>query len=368
PSHSITVSEPGMYFVEVDYGTVCSGSANTLSNSITIVSGESLGIAVQGEKSLELCPGTEHVLEANLATGGLYYTWYKDGQAVSGPTLDASTFTVVTDQAGFEGEYAVEISGSGVCKERSAPIYINPMGSFEVSLETAENIVLLPSQRKTLSVSTTAISPTYQWYKDGTALSGATQASLEVAGIGNYYVKVDETGGPCDTAPLASATTTVVAPESFELKIDFVGGYAPCENTEATLNLSAIVALGQGGTKTDVTEDLKSVFTYQWKKDGQALPGETSKTLSVASHEKNGSYTLSGSVDAFQATSNAQKVKLSSDLTVSLAANHQLLCEGGEPIVLTSSLDLTGLGFEWKKDGKTIDSASKSLTVSQIGT
>src|SRR5690606_15392207 len=133
-------------------------------------------------------------------------------------------------------------------------------------------------------------------------------------------------------------------------------------------NLSAIVALGQGGTKTDVTEDLKSVFTYQWKKDGQALPGETSKTLSVASHEKNGSYTLSGSVDAFQATSNAQKVKLSSDLTVSLAANHQLLCEGGEPIVLTSSLDLTGLGFEWKKDGKTIDSTSKSLTVSQIGT
>src|SRR5690606_3879124 len=202
------------------YGKICSGSANTLSNSITIVAGESLGIAIQGENNLELCPGTEHVLRANLTATGHYYTWYKDGQVVTGPTLDASTYTVATDNAGFEGEYAVEISGSGVCKERSAPVYINPMGSFDVNLETAENIVLLPSQKKTLTVSTTAESPTYQWYKDGTALSGATQASLEVSVIGNYYVKVDQTGGPCDTAPLASATTTVVAPESFELKID----------------------------------------------------------------------------------------------------------------------------------------------------
>src|SRR5690606_11383957 len=132
-SHSITVSEPGVYFVEVDYGKICSGSANTLSNSITIVAGESLGIAIQGENNLELCPGTEHVLRANLAATGHYYTWYKDGTAVTGPTLDASTYTVTTDNAGFEGEYAVEISGSGVCKERSAPVYINPMGSFDVN-------------------------------------------------------------------------------------------------------------------------------------------------------------------------------------------------------------------------------------------
>src|SRR5690606_38088843 len=102
-----------------------------------------------------------------------------------------------------------------------------------------------------------------------------------VSVIGNYYVMVDQTGGPCDTAPLASATTTVVAPESFELKIDFVGGYAACENTDATLNLSAIVAVGKGVSKTDVTGDLQSAFTYQWKKDGQELSGETSKTLTV---------------------------------------------------------------------------------------
>src|SRR5690606_24681205 len=168
--------------------------------------------------------------------------------------------------------------------------------------------------------------------------------------------------------PLASATTTVVAPESFELKIDFVGGYVLCENTDATLNLSAIVAVGKGGTKTDVTGDLQSAFTYQWKKDGQELSGETSKTLTVASHEKNGTYTLSAKVDAFKASSNALGVKLRVDETVQITANHQLFCEGGEPIVLTSSMDLTGLGFEWKKDGKTLDSSSMSLTVGQIGT
>ena len=368
-SQTLTVSEPGMYFVEVDYGTVCSSSANTLSNSITIVTGESLGIEISGEDSIELCPGTQHLLEANLADTGYSYTWYKDGRVISGPTVDANTYTVSADEAAFKGEYAVEISGSGVCRERSAPVSIKPMDSYEVSLKTAENIVLLPSQKKTLSVSTTAKSPSYQWYKDSTALPGADKASLEVSVVGNYYVKVGDNDGPCDTAPMASATTSVVAPESFELKIDFVGDYGPCENTNATLNLSSIVAVGKGGAKTDVTNDLQSIFVYQWKKDGQDLSGETSKTISLASHEKNGSYSLAGSVDAFKATSNALAVKLSVDGTLQIAANHHLLCEGGEPILLTSSMDLTGgLSFEWKKDGKTLDSSSQSLTASQTGT
>src|SRR5690606_16892877 len=121
--------------------------------------------AILGEETLEVCPGTPQVLEANLSGAGHTYTWYKDGKAVFGPALDASTYTVDTSVAGFEGDYAVEISGSGVCKERSTPVALTTPTPYEVVLQGAEQIVLLPSQQNTLSVSTTANDPSYQWYK-----------------------------------------------------------------------------------------------------------------------------------------------------------------------------------------------------------
>ena len=44
---SLTVSESGMYSVEIDYGSVCSGSAGTLSNMITVETGTALGVTGQ---------------------------------------------------------------------------------------------------------------------------------------------------------------------------------------------------------------------------------------------------------------------------------------------------------------------------------
>lgn len=367
-SESITVSEPGMYYVELDYGSVCSGSANTLSNTIEISTGNSMGIAINGASNVEICPGDPYVLEANISGQGYTYTWYKNGSIVSGPTVDAGTFSVNTGSASFEGDYQVEIGGSGVCIERSSPVTISATGSFEVTLQNEENIVLLPSQTKTLSVSTTASSPTYQWYKDGAAITDATGSSLKISETGEYYVEVTENGGPCEAAPIASATILVVSPDSFEFVIDVVGTYAPCENTDATLNLTAIHAVASNGAKTDVTSNLQTSFTYQWEKDGNILSGETSKTITLSGHEDNGSYSLKGSIDSFDAVSNAMEIKLLMDANLEITANGTVLCQGGEAIVLSTSMDLSSESFEWKKNGTVIDTSSESLTINETGT
>ncbi|WP_318343130.1 T9SS type B sorting domain-containing protein [Flagellimonas baculiformis] len=366
-TESITVSNPGMYYVELDYGSVCSGSANTLSNTITINTGNSTGIALNGASSVSVCPGDSHVLEANISGGGYTYTWYKDGNVISGPTVNASTHTINTNTSGFEGAYAVEIGGSGICKEKSAAVTVSSAGSFDVTLANQQNIVLLPSQTKTLSVGTTAASPTFQWYKNGSAISGATNNSLDINSIGEYYVEVTQNGGPCAAAPIASAKTTVVSPDSFEFEIDFVGTYTACENTDATLSLTAIHAVSNTGAKTNVTADLQSSFAYQWKWNGNVITGEASKTITLSSHEKNGSYSLTGTIDAFNASSNSKEVKLRINESLQISANGTVLCEGGEAIVLTSSMDLSGKSFEWKKDGVVIDTSSESLTASETG-
>ena len=365
-SESITVSDPGMYYVELDYGSICSGSANTLSNTIEISTGTSTGIAITGNSNVEICPGDPHTLTANITGMGYSYTWYRDGSVISGPTVEGSSYNINTSVAGFEGAYAVEISGSGVCIEKSAVVNITSAGSYEVTLQSEENIVLLPSQSKTLSVSTTASSPTYQWFKDGVAISGATNSSLTISEVGEYYVEVTQNGGPCTSAPIASATTTVVSPDSFELVVAFVGAYTSCENTDATLSLSKINAVGENGSKTDVTADLQSSFSYQWKLNGTDISGETSKTITV-SNEENGTYSLYGTVDTFNATSNGLDVKLKSNQTVVITSNGTVFCDGGDVISLETSFDLSSETYEWRKDGVVVSTASETFTVNAPG-
>ncbi len=364
---SITVSTPGMYYVELDYGSVCSGSANTLSNTIEISNGTSVGLAINGESDVQLCPGDPFTLEANISGMGLTYTWYKDGNVISGPTLEGSTFAVNTGITGFEGSYEVEIGGASACTERSSAVVLRSAGSFEVSSQNAANIVLLPSQTKTLSVSTTASAPAYQWYKDGSPITDATSSSLVINSIGEYYVEVTDNGGSCSSGPKTSEITTIVSPDSFEFVIEFIGAYSDCENTDATISLSTVNAVSDTGAKTDVTSELESAFTYQWKLDGTNISGETSKTITVSNHEKNGIYKLDGTLDGFNAASNNLNVKLSSNQNLSISANGTVLCEGGEPIILTSSQDLTDQTFEWKKDDTVVDTSSQNYTVNEVG-
>ncbi|MBO0342060.1 MAG: gliding motility-associated C-terminal domain-containing protein [Bacteroidota bacterium] len=365
-SESITVSDPGMYYVELDYGD-CSGSANTLSNTIEISTGTSSGLAINGATNVQVCPGETYALEANITGLGLTYTWYKDGTVVSGPTVDGSTYTVDGSTTGFEGSYAVEIDGAGVCKELSEAVTVTSSGSFDIAVNNEENIVLLPSQTKTLSVGTTANSPSYQWYNNGSPITDATSSSLVISEVGEYYVEVTDNGGACTPAPVASSTTTVVSPDSFEFVVDYVGTYTSCESVDATLSLSAINAVSENGAKTDVTADLQNSFNYQWKFNGGNVTGETSKTITISDQEGNGEYSLVGTVDAFQASSNNLQVKLASNETLQVTANGTVLCEGGEPIVLETTKDLTNESFQWKKDGTVVDSSSENFTVSETG-
>ncbi len=364
---SLTVSNPGMYYVELDYGSVCSGSANTLSNTIEITTGSSSGIALNGSDDVGLCAGDTYQLEANISGMGLTYTWYKDGSVVSGPTLEQTTFDINTSVSGFEGSYEVEVDGPSACLERSASVVIRNLGDFEVTRENDSNIVLLPSQTTTLSASSTATSPSYQWYKDGSPITDATNSSLEISEIGDYHVRVIETGGGCSASPVDSPTTTVEAPESFEFVVEYAGAYTSCQSGDVTLSLLRINAVSDTGAKTDVTSELESTFTYQWMHDGSAVTGETSKTMTISTFENNGDYSLTGTVDSFNATSNDLEVTMSANTTLSISTNGTVLCEGADPIRFDASESLGGETFEWLRDGEVIDTATESITATEVG-
>ncbi|WP_350293351.1 gliding motility-associated C-terminal domain-containing protein [uncultured Croceitalea sp.] len=366
-TNAITVTQDGMYFVEIDYGPNCSGSANTLSNTIEIQTAASSGIAITASSSTTLCAGQTVDLVANINDPSWTYTWFQNGTAVTSPTLGDSSYTVDSSTSNFDGDYTLQIEGSGICTETTNAITVNDAGNFSVTLNNDTNIVLLPSQTRTLGVSSSAATPTYQWYKDGAAITGETNTTLDIAAVGIYFVRVTENGGACSGNTIDSENITAVLPASFEFVVAFSSSYTSCESTSAVLSLNQINAVATDGTKTDVTTDLSGDFSYQWTRNGTAVTGETSNTISLASASENGDYILEGSLDSFSPASNEMNATLASGETVAITSTDLALCDGINSVTLTADIDLTSETFTWSRDGSTVSTTDQALTTTETG-
>jgi len=366
-SNSLTVTQSGMYFVEIDYGVNCSGSANTLSNTIEVSFGTSQGIAINTPSNTTLCSTETVTLQANISGMGYLYTWFNGDTIVSGPNVDESSYLVDGSVSGFEGDYSVRIEGAGICAEQSAPVTINSAGDYNVVRVNEPNLVLLPSRDETLTVSTDANSPSFQWFRNGNPISGATSASLTINQAGTYYAAVTENGGPCTLPAKNSEDTVVVLPQSFELTIDYVGTYSDCSSSEVTLTVLQIDAIDPSNNRIDVTGSLRNEFSYQWHKDGAALAGITSDEILLSDVADNGFYTLESTLAAFNATSNPLSVRLAPESNLTIDASGLQVCDG-VTIDLSTPTDLTGVEFSWIRDGVTVSSDETTLTTNETGT
>ena len=366
---SITVSQSGMYNVEIDYGS-CSGSGNTLSNLIDVTVGSSLGIAINPPAKTSLCSGETVDLVANITGMGLTYTWFKDGSPVTSPVVDDDTYTVDASIAGFEGDYEVEVFGAGACVERSAAVTITNAGNFTVTRDNPAELVVLPGFTETLSVSTDATSPTYQWYKDGAAVPGATSNTLVVGETdsGVYYARVSLSGGACASTSIDSDPTNVAVPTSIDATIAYASTYAECVNTDIVLEISTLTADISGGGTIDVTSQLVSSISAQWKKDGANVAGATSNSISLTNISENGNYDVDIAIGGYTDTSNALSVRLLVNEVLTINSTSTTSCGPSEIITLSTPTDLNGETFSWYRDGVDLGSSSETLDTTEPGT
>ena len=366
---SITVNTAGIYQVEVDYGDCSSAGGGTLSQPIEVTLGTSLGIAINPPTKTSLCTGETASLEANITGQGLTYTWFKDGSAITTPTIDDDTYVVDANVPGFEGDYQVEIEGPGACLERSAAITITNAGNFSVTRDNPANVVVLPGQNEVLSVTTDASSPTFQWYRDGSPVAGETNNSINVdeTETGDYFVRVSLSGGPCSSTAIDSDITTVVVPDSLEIIIDYTSAYTACASTNVTLGVTTINALDSGGGRTDVTSALQSSLSYQWQKDGANVAGATSANISLTDILENGNYSLDGSISTYNAGSNSLSVQLLVNETLTINSSSLVSCGPSEIITINTTTDLTGESFDWYRDGVNLNLNSASIDITDQG-
>ncbi len=109
-------------------------------------------------------------------TPPLNYQWQRNGTAISGAT-SASYTTSATTSADDGSQLALIVSNSvGSVSSKAATLHVNP-GPPSITAQPASQTVTV-SQTATFRVVASGTSPlTYQWQKNGVAVSGATSAS-----------------------------------------------------------------------------------------------------------------------------------------------------------------------------------------------
>ena len=365
--HTLNVNTSGMYYALIDYGSICSGSGNTDSNIVDVTIGSGgQGIFITPPTKNILCAGETETLSINTTDPSWSYMWFKDGVQITGET--SPTYTVDASNADFEGDYQVEISSSSICNERSAPIAMSNADDFTVTMDNADNIVLLPTQTETLSVTTTAISPTFKWFRNGIELSGETNSALNVAQEGTYYAEITQGGGTCPGTLKDSQTTAVVVPDSFEIVIDYAAAYMACESTDVVLQVQTINAILSDSSKIDVTADISSDFTYQWQLNGVDVSGANGTSISLTDTSENGDYTVTGTISTYTATNNTLSVQLLTNETLNITSTGTVYCNASDVVTLSTTTDLSGETYEWQIDGVGVNTTDSAFDVDAVGT
>ena len=146
--------------------------------------------------------------------------------------------------------------------------------------------------------------PTLQWFKGSTAISGATSTILTISGA---------TSADAATYTLV-ATNSQGSATSNAVTLTVTGGVtAPTITTQPS---ASAVSVGSAVSFTVVASGT-SPLTYDWKKDGTSISGATNATYTIASAATSdaGSYTVIVSNSAGSVTSTAASLTVTATST-----------------------------------------------------
>jgi len=178
---TLSVNQPGTYFVETNYGTCTSDSYSNRVKVSEASSGEAVTISSSLGNPYCSIDGPTVLSTIN----GQGYQWFKDGTEISGATSQMYS----TNEAGV---YSVSIDLGG-CRT-NASIDLQNTG-FSSSIDVPEFNTMQQGESLVATVTTDAVNPVFEWYFNGSIISSATSNSYEATQLGSYRVVVTQTSG-----------------------------------------------------------------------------------------------------------------------------------------------------------------------------
>ncbi|GAB3737649.1 hypothetical protein GCM10028816_41360 [Spirosoma lituiforme] len=325
------------------------GSCGTLtSSSVTLTVNSKPSLTAQPAGATK-CVGENYTFSATATNAGSYQ-WQKDGNDlvdkagdISGATTSQLTLTDLCATCD-PGQYVLIVSGIGSCSAtqlstQPAQLVVNT----PVAITTQpQPTTICEGASATFAVQASGSITAYQWFRNGTAISGATSASYQLPASpanNNDTYKVDVVGS-CGTLTSSSVTLTV--------------------NSKPSLTAQPVGATKCVGENYTFSATATNAGSYQWQKDGNDIIGATTAMYTIAAIQPGdaGTYrvrltgTATCSGNALVSTEATLVVNVPIVITTSVVS--QTTCEGSSVTFASAAsgtrsqvTDGTGTGNRW---------------------
>lgn len=257
-THSFTtkanLSATGVYAIQAR--TNLAGDAAAANDAVTIsITNYAAPAAptVAASGSTTFCSGNNVTLTASSSVPGISYQWYLNGNGINGATTAVYS-------ASAAGNYTATAVIGGTCfSPASAPIAVT-MASTPAAptINVTGPLTICSGDSVALLAVSSATGATFSWYRTGTLIAGATNATYMAKLAGNYTATVTANG--CSSLFSTARTITIKA-------------------------LPPTPFISQAGSLLTSSSNLGN----QWYKNGAAIAGATNQTYNATT---NGSYTV----------------------------------------------------------------------------
>jgi hypothetical protein len=330
---STVLNDAGSYYCLV---TSVYGIKTT--NTISIAISEAPEILVQPTSQWALLGSAYELNVTASGTKPLNYEWFKNSvsQGVSSNSQFIKASFVATDS----GNYYCRVSNTcGNVNSGKAYVFSSPRITLNPDISS-------PCEGTTVELSAeSGTGSTYQWYKDGAAISGKTSATLLLNNIattnsGNYSCLVTKSGQSKSTE-----TRTISVLTAPDIALNPSSQWTVAGNTY-TVEISA------NGSKP---------IDYQWYKDAVSQSGKTTNnwTLSNFQPANEGYYYCTAHNTCGTATSNTAYIYISPKITVTINNGHTIPCES-DKVTLDASSGI-GATYQWYKDGIAVTDSTNAV-------
>lgn len=207
--------------------------------------------------------GTDAAFQVEIAEDGLpkehAYQWYVNETAVSGATSASYTRDTASDM-GVYSVYCVVTNKAGAVTSRTATLTVQKAPVLNGSYPANATVVKHTAVTSKVSVSTDGYptSYTYQWYKNGSAVSGATGSSYTftptATGTTTLYCKVTNAAGTVTSRTATITATDLYLYNAGDQCTAVTGGWKKAGgNTTFTFGSSSITYANGGETSNYAT-------------------------------------------------------------------------------------------------------------------
>jgi len=288
-------------------------------------------------------------------TAPLIYQWSKNGVAIGGAT--SASYTTPTTVLGDSGStFSAAVSnGSGSVTSTSAVLTVNPVLVAPSITAQPINQTVVVGQQATFAVVASGSAPlTYQWSKNGVAISGATSASYTtpttvIGDSGSTFVSTVGNGSGSVTSTSAVLTVNPVP-------------VAPSITTQPT---NQTVVVGQQAIFAVVASGT-APLTYQWSKNGVAINGATSASYTTPTTvlgDSGSTFVATVSNGSGYVTSNAallivNPIPVAPSITIQ--PTNQTIVVGQQATFAVVASGTAPLAYQWSKNGVAINGATSA--------